>query len=712
MDKKSTQVVEQPMVFSVSPSIMGGEPTNSFLTHAVTVIEASGKEGVVAVPTFMEPLLTPNDTKYVMFPIVHHDVWELYKRAVDSFWKVEDIDCSKDLADFETLNKDEQHFIKMVLAFFSSSDGIVNENLSMRFSNEIQAAEIRAFYSFQNFTETIHCVAGDTKLLTDKGYYCIADLVDKQVNVWNGDEFSEVIIQSTGEQAIYRVTLSNGMSLDCTSGHKWLIRVGNQKHLELCKMERIETIHVNIGDVVNRYSLPILDSLHDPNEFKNPYMHGFFCGDGTYCNGCANIYAMIYLYGEKKTLLPFFQYNSIQTKPDMLTFYVHEYINKPKYEVPINYSMETKLRWFEGYADADGCVSLNPSKDATCIQLVSMNHSFLRDVQLMLTTMGILTLMKLNHEACLRLLPKNDGSGDYAYYPTKNCYVLYIASKSVASLMELGFSPKRLKIMTCERIKNLSSDNTQLITVVSVEKVSEKEPTYCFSEPKKHMGVFNGILTGQSEMYSQLIDTYVKNPDEKTKLFEATRNYPSIQRKADWAKKWIMDNRSSFSTRLIAFAIVEGIFFSSSFAAIFWMKQRNVLPGLCLSNEYISRDESLHVDHAVLIYHKLIRKVSKKKFIEILKEAVEIEIDFVCNAVPVRLIGMNSDLMSDYVRFVADRLAVQLGYDKMYNVKNPLPFMELISVQSKTNFFERRVSDYSLSNKVMDEDVFSFGCKF
>lgn len=281
--------------------------------------------------------------------------------------------------------------------------------------------------------------------------------------------------------------------------------------------------------------------------------------------------------------------------------------------------------------------------------------------------------------------------------------------------MALGFSPKRLKIMTCARIQTLSTDNTLLMRVVSVEKVSEKEPTFCFSEPKKHMGVFNGILTGQSEMYSQLIETYVRDAEEKIKLFQATRNFPFIQKKGEWAKRWITDHRSSFSTRLIAFAIVEGIFFSSSFAAIFWIKQRNILPGLCLSNEYISRDESLHVDHAVLLYHKLKRKVSKKKFVEILREAVDLEIEFVCHAVPVRLIGMNADLMSDYVRFVADRLAVQLGYDKVYGVKNPLPFMELISIQSKTNFFERRVSEYSLSNKQQapsGQDVFAMDCAF
>lgn len=320
---------------------------------------------------FVEDLLKPDDNRFVMFPIKYPDVFDLYKRSIDCFWKVDDVDLSKDVSDWKQLNNDEQHFIKMVLAFFSSSDGIVCENLSLRFSNEVQVSEVRSFYAFQNFMESIH-----------------------------------------------------------------------------------------------------------------------------------------------------------------------------------------------------------------------------------------------------------------------------------------------------------------------------------------------------SEMYSLLIETYIDNSDEKSKLFKATSEYPFIQRKANWAKHYINDYRTSFSTRLIAFAIIEGIFFSSSFAAIYWIKQRNILPGLCLSNEYISRDESLHVDHAVLLYSKLKRRVSKKKFVDIMTEAVEIEIDFICNAIPCRLIGMNSELMTEYIKFVCDRLCLQLGYDKIYNATNPFTFMELISVEKKTNFFEHRVSEYALANKTKGDDIFDFSGEF
>jgi ribonucleoside-diphosphate reductase subunit M2 len=326
---------------------------------------------IVKTPVFVEELLRPDDNRFVMFPIKYPDVFALYKRSIDCFWKVDDVDLSKDAKDWNNLNDDEKFFIKMVLAFFSSSDGIICENLSLRFSNEVQVSEVRSFYAFQNFMESIH-----------------------------------------------------------------------------------------------------------------------------------------------------------------------------------------------------------------------------------------------------------------------------------------------------------------------------------------------------SEMYSLLIETYIKNDDEKSKLFNAASQFPFIQKKANWAKHYINDYRTSFSTRLIAFAIIEGIFFSSSFAAIYWIKQRNILPGLCLSNEYISRDESLHVDHAVLLYSKLKKRVTKKKFIEIMKEAVEIEIDFICNAIPCRLIGMNSELMTQYIKFVSDRLCLQLGYDKIYNSSNPFAFMELISIEKKTNFFEHRVSEYALANKTKDADIFEFGSEF
>ena len=317
--------------------------------------------------TFVEPLLRADESRFVMFPIKHNDVWDLYKKSMDSFWKAEDIDLSRDYSDWVTMSADEQHFIKMVLAFFAASDGIIIENLISRFMVEIQSSEIRAFYSFQNFMENVH-----------------------------------------------------------------------------------------------------------------------------------------------------------------------------------------------------------------------------------------------------------------------------------------------------------------------------------------------------SETYSLLIDTYIKDSDEKAKLFNAIENFPCIKKKTDWARKWISDDSSNFATRLLSFAIVEGLFFSSSFASIFWIKKKNILPGLCLSNEYISRDESLHVAHAVMLYGKLEKRVSKKRFIEIMKEAVDIEIEFITEAIPCRLIGMNSVLMISYIKFVADRLALQLGYDKIYGEKNPLDFMEMISIDQKTNFFEARVSSYSLANKTVTEDVFDF----
>ena len=215
-----------------------------------------------------------------------------------------------------------------------------------------------------------------------------------------------------------------------------------------------------------------------------------------------------------------------------------------------------------------------------------------------------------------------------------------------------------------------------------------------------------------SEMYSILIDSYIKNDTEKEKCFTAIENFPCIKEKADWAIKWINDKRSSFPTRLIAFACVEGIFFSGSFCAIYWLKKRGLMPGLTFSNELISRDEGMHTDFAVLLYSKLQKKINKNRVYEIIKEAVEIEKEFICDALPCRLIGMNSHLMQQYIEFVADRLVVQLGYEKIYNSANPFDFMEMISIEGKTNFFEKRVGDYSLSNNVKDDSAFDFNAAF
>ena len=308
-----------------------------------------------------EPLLAPDDNRFVMFPIKYQDVWEMYKKQVDCFWRAEEIDLSKDLDNWESLNQDERHFISMILAFFAASDGIVLENLASRFMNEVQVSEARAFYGFQIAMENIH-----------------------------------------------------------------------------------------------------------------------------------------------------------------------------------------------------------------------------------------------------------------------------------------------------------------------------------------------------SHTYSLLIETYIKEKEEKHRLFNAIENFPCIKKKSDWAQKWIHDNRSSFATRLVAFACIEGIFFSGAFCSIYWMKKRGLMPGLTFSNELISRDEALHCEFAVLLYSKLVKKVDKARIHEIIKEAVEIETEFICDALPCRLIGMNSELMTQYIQFVADRLCVQLGYKKIYNVSNCFDWMELISLEGKTNFFEKKVAEYSLANKRQD----------
>ena len=201
-----------------------------------------------------------------------------------------------------------------------------------------------------------------------------------------------------------------------------------------------------------------------------------------------------------------------------------------------------------------------------------------------------------------------------------------------------------------------------------------------------------------SEVYSLLIDTYIKEEREKNQLFQALDNFPCIKKKADLAIKWIEDKRSSFATRLIAFACVEGIFFSGSFCSIYWLKKRGLMPGLTFSNELIARDEGMHTDFAVLLFKKLQKKPKKKKVQDIIKDAVTIEKEFICDALPCKLIGMNSKLMSQYIEFVADSLLTQLGYEKVWNSANPFDFMEMISLDGKTNFFEKRVGDYSLSS--------------
>lgn len=588
-----------------------------------------------------EPLLVPDEGRYVMFPIKHNDVWNMYKKQMDSFWRCEEINMSKDLMEWEKMNEDEKYFIKMVLAFFAASDGIVLENLAQRFMSDIENSEIRAFYSMQIFMENIHCVSADTLILTSKGYLKIGDLSYTDVEVWNGEEFTPVTVRYTGNQELYRVTLSNGIELDCTGGHKWILYDGETR---VTTMDLIEN---QTGD--STYLA----------EFKYPYL-------STSTN-----------------------YDSGELDDSIDSVDIDEMIP------PINSLIYVKRKWLNGILNVHSEIYDLDFKEYLCFQ--STDRTFLKNLQLFFSTLGIAT--QVFHTAISFVL------------------ILVLDHVNYDILHEMGIdfnlidnTPKESGFISNEILR---MTNESAVKVVNIEKISENSPTFCFNEPKKHAGVFNGVLTGQSEMYSILIDTYSRDKSEKDQLFNAILHFPCIKKKAEWAKKWINDRDSTFASRLIAFAIVEGIFFSSSFASIYWIKKRGMLHGLTLSNEFISRDEALHVEFAVLLYHKLIHKLDKDTFYKIMTEAVEIEKEFILEAIPCRLIGMNSALMSQYIEFVSNRLCLQLGYDKLFpNATNPFDFMELISLNDKVNFFEKTNTQYALANKVIEGDPFDLTSDF
>jgi len=233
-------------------------------------------------------------------------------------------------------------------------------------------------------------------------------------------------------------------------------------------------------------------------------------------------------------------------------------------------------------------------------------------------------------------------------------------------------------------------------------------------EAKFFYGCQNLLEAVHSETYSLLIDTYITDPQEKSDLLRAIQTIPCVKKKADWAMQWIESKDACFGTRLIAFAAIEGIFFSGAFCAIFWLKQRGLMPGLTLSNEFIARDEGIHTDFACLLYSKVVNRLPKAKVHKLIREAVKIEKNFITKSLPCELIGMNAKLMSQYIEFVADRLSLQLGYPKIYSASNPFDFMERISLENKDNFFEKRVSTYAKGSvgKKREEMTFAMDTAF
>jgi ribonucleotide reductase beta subunit family protein with ferritin-like domain len=625
-----------------------------------------------------EPLLTPNLKRFVLFPVQYHEVYEMYKKAEAAFWTAEEPDLSKDGQDWEKLTDGERHFISHVLAFFAASDGLVNENLVHNFANEVQIPEARSFYGMQIAQEVIHCVAPETKILTQQyGYVEIAALQNRWVDVWNGKQWSHVqVLKTATNQPLLTIETSRGATLTCSHDHKFIVKDGTRV---MAKDLKVDTVLTRVN------TLP--PAFGGSDLFPHAYTHGFFCGDGSYTNG----YPFIGLYGEKRNLA---KYLAIQPKSkgiindvrNRVGYYVEHNI-KPKFDVPMNASIKDKVDWLSGYMDADGCVN-HSKKGHTTVQIASIEKEFLQDVRMMLQTLGVFCTLTMPHLAGDRILP--DGRGGSRAYVCKDCWVLYLSAHHVSHLVTLGLNPHRLKLTS--GIPAFSSYTLEKI--VSITDNGRVDDTYCFNEPLEHAGMFNGILTGQSEMYSLLLDTYIKSPSEREKLFNALETIPCIRKKADWAMKWMDREKNSFATRLVAFAVVEGIFFSGSFASIYWLKKRGLMPGLTFSNELISRDEGMHCDFAVMLYHMMRNKPSQDIVKEIVLDAVRIEKTFLTEALPVRLIGMNADAMGQYIEYVTDRLLNSLGIDKHFNVTNPFDFMELISLQGKTNFFEKRVGDY------------------
>lgn len=556
-----------------------------------------------------EPILNPENRKFTAFPLQYQNIWNKYKIQMASFWKAEEIDFSSDYEDFMTLNENEQHFIEMILAFFAASDGIVNFNLSERFIKEIQTTEIIFTYQYQAMMENIHCVSGDTLLLTSDGYEKIEDICNMSKKVWNGKQYSETVVQFTGIQELYRVELSNGLYLDCTDEHKWFINNGaypeNEYGMEINTNKSVVfTKNLKVGDLIKGYYYPQTD-IRDNN-------------------------------------------------------------NHNTFNVPLNQSCYDKMDYLNSLFKNDN-------------KFWHEDINYLRIVQLLISTVGNFSYIDYD-----------DIYNNYRLLWEKDNYKTDINKLSIKSVTHLRL-----------------------------------DKTYCFNEKLEHAGMFNGILTGQSEVYSLMLDNIVKNEDKKNNLFNAISTIPSIKELSDWAFKWI-ESSKSFAHRVVAFVIVEGLFFQGPFAALFWLKKyknktRNTtktkpfMCGLMDSNKFIARDEGQHTLFGCDVYNLLVNKLSAKEIDDIFAEAVPLAKTFMKESIPVELIGMNYNKMSQYIEYIADRLLLLLNYKKMFNTTNPFKFMETIGLNDKTNFFEKRPTEYqdshvmnkgSKTNVVIKDDDF------
>lgn len=587
-----------------------------------------------------EPLLKRDPHRFTMFPIKYPDIWEAYQTHKKAFWVENEIDYSADKDEWNTLTKDEKYFIEHILAFFAGSDGIVLENLIENFSQEIHIPEVRAFYGFQAMMENIHCVSGDTFILTPAGFTEISTLVGQDVDVWNGEQYSKVTVKATGRSTLKHVVLSNGLSLKCTPTHEWYVQEEEDRVVKKYTYELIK------NDRIANYKIPTVYTQKGP-KIVNAYRQGFL--------------------------------STLNTIPC------------PE-QVPLSANLVSKIQWVQGFSKCNGIVVGEGNDILLKIVFPRNSEVFAQRVQLLFLSLGVYApilknVMELSKTE-LQILQRKG----------------FVVPESRRTFFDVG-AMDGVYTQGVHSDCNASEDGRSKhylqmrdIYVMAIDDMDGEHETYCFEEPLRHRGNFNGIETGQSTTYSLLIEAFVNNEERKKTLFEAIETIPCVSKKAKWAQKWMDREKSTFAERLVAFAVVEGIFFSGSFCAIFWLKSRGKMTrALGVSNELISRDEGLHQDFAALLYSKLQKKLTRDRVLEIVTEAVEIEREFICTSLPCDLIGMNSNLMYDYIKYVADRLIEQLGYEKHYESHNPFDFMDRISMYNHNNFFETRGTNYQLA---------------
>ena len=602
----------------------------------------------------LDDLIRPSDKdsdRFVIFPIIHKDIWDYYKKAEACFWTANEVKLAQDIKDWEEkMTEDERFYIKQILAFFASADGIVNENLLTRFATECQWPEIRAFYTMQAQIETVHCVAPETMILTDRGYFEIAKLVNKTVNVFNGQESSSVVIKRTSDKTdLISVGVSNGMQLRCTPDHKFYL---------FDRDEPVLARDLKISDQLRPWTYPIVQDHEGVSSMTSPYTFGYVFGQRHHLEKNSKRTLIVERYHIAQ--LEFVECK--RRRDDRI-----ECVVEPRYYgsmqfVPFNLSLSTRIEWLTGLWNSCGRFEDNDKR----YHLGIRSSKGASDLQLLLSTLGVFSVNHGRHVS--------------------------FSECGARALFKLGVT----SVPVDDQVGG--DENPDAVITISSLAADGAAETYCFSEPKRHMGIFGGICTGQSETYSLFIDTLVKNKEERKFLFESLENVPAIRKKADWALKWISSREASFGERLLAFACVEGIFFSGSFAAIFWLKSRSLMNGLAWANDKILSDEGLHTEFACHLYqHHLNKsKPSTERAYQIVREAVDIEIEFQTESIPCPFPELNADRMRTYIQFVGDYTLQLCGLDKIYNVRNPFTFMETIAFRTMSNQFERDNPSYQI----------------